>query len=857
MADISDSGRDHGRIVRPIDRHRHDTLDSQGGRRAVDAPDGVLQHQALADVEELEGVRTDVAVVERPGQVVPVARVRGDRAGRDGEHAQQLFVAQRHGTGEARGVDQHPGHRGTDGLGRILVHDRQCPGGLQDGIGFGDGGAVRVGADHADHRGIVAVQRGDRHRLAGAVAHAVGGHDAEGIAAPGLVVQRANAQRDLAAAGVDGQQLGVGAGKAPGDRARAVVAARGLVQLGLVLCRGTRAARVDGGCVVVDQRGELGHSVHGRRVTQGPDVRQQARRTRRRQQHRVDAEGLELSLADGLRRLPGGGLRDDLDDDVGQGLQFARTVHLGGEGVVDRVAHQALAPRVVAAVGVVEAEHPELVAVVLRRQRQGVVVGTVGRLQDLVVGIDDALDFSPGVLQGRRKTGHRAVDGFDVGGLDARGAGIRVHLHVGHDVGKGVAVPALDDVERGRTHRCIDHALQFTQGVDAGAARGARGLADLGADVGQVDVPHAGGVHAQGFEVGLLQRAQAGLPGGGAEDDRRRLGQCLDLGHRVHVGRPLEVDRVPEQRLLDRLVHAGHRDLLVLRDRRLGGIVVGAVGGRQHRLVGVDDGLHLGDGVGPALGQQGNRAVDRAEVVGVDTVDAGVEVSLQRRHRVGAVVLADDLQRVGHALQGRVDDSLQLGQGIDLAAVVSAGGNGALGSGQVLRGQSRHAEQLELIERGLGTARSALDHGFGGTGQGVQLLARVDRTRELAVDHVAEQAQLAHRRVAQGIDTDAADPDSLVLLLAGVRRIVGRAVGRRQEGRVGIDDGLHLGGGVGALGRQEGDRGVDGSQVLGRHLTHARCGVGGKHRHRVRAVVLADDLQRVGGGLDGVVDHLL
>ena len=136
------------------------------------------------------------------------------------------------------------------------------------------------------------------------------------------------------------------------------------------------------------------------------------------------------------------------------------------------------------------------------------------------------------------------------------------------------------------------------------------------------------------------------------------------------------------------------------------------------------------------------------------------------------------------------------------------------------------------------------------TRQRVELLARVHRATELAVDDVTEQAQL-------GGCVHAGHADSLVLGTCRVGRVAGQPIGCGQDGGVGVDHRLHFRPRVRLLGRQEGHGAVHRTQILGRHALDGGIDVGAQSGSGVAAVVGLDQGQCGIGGSDGGIHHLL
>ena len=364
-----------------------------------------------------------------------------------------------------------------------------------------------------------------------------------------------------------------------------------------------------------------------------------------------------------------------------------------------------------------------------------------------------------------------------------------------------------------RCGSCGDDGLQGTEAVGFAAVVGFGG--DGGQHSGQVFWRRAG--QADQAEVGF---GQGGVGGAACCDLLNGVGnarQVVDLGHGVDTGRLLASHDVAQQGEVVSIgggsanVSANQSVLLGSGVGRGGcGVVarcaIHVVGLRQDDVVGVDDGLHFGRGVCAlsvvGVAQRGvwaflavDGVVDGAQVAGCHTGHTGSQVigigrcCCARFGKVSDLVNRSALRRGG----GR-DQGLQLAQAVGFAAVVVLGGDGRQHGRQVVHGDAGQAERGKVNcaerRRGCACVRHTLN-GVGDAGEFVDLGDGVHIGGGFAAHDVIEQGQVL------GIGRGGAD----VGTHAGVLRShgVGRAavVGFGQDGVVSLDDGLHLGRGVG------------------------------------------------------------
>ena len=181
-------------------------------------------------------------------------------------------------------------------------------------------------------------------------------------------------------------------------------------------------------------------------------------------------------------------------------------------------------------------------------------------------------------------------------------------------------------------------------------------------------------------QIGCAQRRAGGLACGHALDRVGDAGELVDLGHRVHIGRLRGAHDVVEQcQVLG--IGSGCANVgtngCVLRSRRVhrgrgvgcgvARCTGGVVGFAQNGVVGVNDGLHFGSGVGLRAphGCAVERVVDGRQVAVRHATDACIGVGLRGRGAgagvVGACCAADVAERLlvaGHCSADHVGQFL-------------------------------------------------------------------------------------------------------------------------------------------------------------------------------------------------------
>ncbi len=540
--------------------------------------------------------------------------------------------------------------------------------------------------------------------------------------------------------------------------------------------------------------------------------------------HARDAQGRKVGSAQSGRGLSAQGGGHEAADDVGQGLQFAGLVHGGGGLGIDHVAQQA---RFCGGVDVGQAQQ-----LVLRGAQRHIVVGAVavGTRQQQMVGVDDGLHFGGRVGGGAGQRCDEAVEACHVATGDAGDACGQVGAVGGSCVAAGVGADhAHGRVEVG--HRSGDRSLQRRQAGDATAAVvcgcNARQHGDqvVGGDTGHPDQGQLGG----------CQCGRGALTGGGLQQAADHSGNGIEFGDGVDLTGIHGADHVVVQgQAVGTKVEGvadgaqGHAQGLVDRLCRVIGRSVSqsAIGFGQHQGVGIDHGLHGSGGchIGVVHRCAGQRAVDGRQQHGVGRA-VGQD---QARHTCGGVggqvghgaaivqgVVADHIERCAIGRDAGGDHVLQAAQAGDATAVVGAGGDGSQDRSQVFGRDGAGAQQS--VE--LGCGQSGRGCATGGhhqqavdcVGQGVEVRDRVHISRTALADQVVEQAQ------AVGVGRNGAQGNAH-RLVGGDRRIDTRsrirsaAIGLGQDGGVGINDGLHFGGGVH---QSSGDGGAGQSRVYG------------------------------------------
>ena len=534
----------------------------------------------------------------------------------------------------------------------------------------------------------------------------------------------------------------------------------------------------------------------------------------------------------------------------------------------------------------------------------GAAIDIVGFSQDDFVGIDDGLHLgrSGGCSTVDGGTGQGVVDGVDVVGIDAHHTGGHVSAERRHGarsgnqtacvgVGKGAQVA---QGHHGGGGGGGDDDLQLAQAV------GLRAVVGFGSDGGQhgrqvvgahARQPHRGEVGRGQCRVGRATR-------GDQFDGVGNAGQVVDLGDGVDTAALLAADDVAQQVEVF-TVSSGSANVgtdgRVLRSGSVGrssrrvvacsGVRIVGLG--QDGVVGIDDGLHFGSGVRTvfvvAVAQD-----EVAALLAVDGVVDGAEVGgAHALHTCSGVVgigrcgVSHTVFGVGSDLIDRRalrsgcgdDDRLQLTQRVGLRAVVSFGCDGREHGGKVVGGHTGQAQRDEVghaqCGRGCAVGRRQLD-GVGDAGQGVDLGDGVHVSGLLACDGIVQEAEVFNV-VGGGANIGT---DECVLIGGGfvcgvgggVACAVGHVVGLRQDGVVGVDDGLHLRAGVGGLAVDAGTgQGVfDGVEVGRIDAGHASGGEVSQHRRGACGAgqtggvgfgVSAEGGQCAGGGLGGAAQN--
>ncbi len=734
----------------------------------------------------------------------------GQVGGGDAAHAQRSQI------GQARGVAQAVAAGGADDAADLCG---QC-GQLGVGVHRGRGQAADDGVEQAgffctdggqaqcDELGLAQAGGG------GAVAVGCGQQGVEGIR------DTLHQRRGVGAGGGqlrhEGVQVGqLGAGDTVDFGVQIVLQLRGGVAAGV----GADHAQciVVGGRCGIDDGLQFDHRVHTRAIVGGGfDAFQNGRQIQ--VVDVVQAQGRKARHGQWRGRCAAQGREHEVAHGVGQGGQIGIAADLCAGATVQHVIEQAGFRRGVHGAQAQGAE--------LRAGERHVVVAAIAvqAVAQGVDGIDQGLDFGGGVHihTDQCGTGQRLLDEGQVGAVHAAHVGLCEGAQ--HRQGAGVALCVIADYGQCRgvgVQACGHGGGQIGHAVDgrvAGAAVGNR-RPDVGQGFG------GGLAHAQQCQV--LQRQ--GLRGTGQAVDGG--GQGVKVCDRVDIGHGFVANDVVEQ---GQGIGVGgdaaqvHAQGLVSCGRGVaaGGIGQSAIGLGQHQGVGIDHGLYFGRGVDQCAGdgRAGQRAVDSGQQHGVGRAIG----QAQARHACGGVggqvggsagvgvgVGADGGQRCAIGRDAGGDHGLQAAQAGDAAAVVGGGGDGSQDRGQVFGRDGAGAQQS--VE--LGCGQSGRGCATGGhhqqavdcVGQGVEVRDRVHISRTALADQVVEQAQ------AVGVGRNGAQGNAH-RLVGGDRRIDTRsrirsaAIGLGQDGGVGINDGLHFGGGVH---QSSGDGGAGQSRVYG------------------------------------------
>ena len=171
---------------------------------------------------------------------------------------------------------------------------------------------------------------------------------------------------------------------------------------------------------------------------------------------------------------------------------------------------------------------------------------------------------------------------------------------------------------------------------------------------------------------------------GVAQHDLGSIGQGLQLGHGVRIGAGFAVHHVAEQGS-GGVGHTCEPQVSVVGGGGVGcAVAIGAVGGIEHFVEGVDDGLQLGRRVGFVAidHSRGQCVVDGGEVVSGHAAHAGVGVGGEVWRGALGVGHARGVE-LREAAQGAqrgadvVDQGLQLVLRVGLTAVVVFAGDGS------------------------------------------------------------------------------------------------------------------------------------------------------------------------------------
>ena len=195
----------------------------------------------------------------------------------------------------------------------------------------------------------------------------------------------------------------------------------------------------------------------------------------------------------------------------------------------------------------------------------------------------------------------------------------------------------------------------------------------------------------------------------------------MQLGHSVHVVAAEAVYQLAQQasggggRVANQAGDAQGGELRG--GGRGGGVASCAIGGGEHGGVGVDQRLQVRCSAGGAGGQDGQGAVDGADVVAAHAGEACSAVVGGPGGGVGPVVLGQGVERLGFGHK-----SLQLGHGVDRRAVIGAGAQQGLHGAQVACGEAGDAQRAQLRQRNACARPCGCgQHGGVGVDHGLQL----------------------------------------------------------------------------------------------------------------------------------------
>ena len=316
-------------------------------------------------------------------------------------------------------------------------------------------------------------------------------------------------------------------------------------------------------------------------------------------------------------------------------------------------------------------------------------------------------------------------------------------------------------------------------------------------------------------QIGSGQHRAAGAARSGGEQAVDGGGQGVEFTHAVHVGGGLCTQAVVEQGQTGSVgrdrAQAHTNGLVVGHGRVVGrGVVGSAIGFGQDAVVGIDQGLQLGRGIGQRAGDggTGERTLNGGQVGAVHTGHARLgKVGGGRCCAAIALrVAADGAECCGVSIGGGRDDRLQLTQAVHLAG--GGAGDGLLHHSQVGGGDTAHTQCTQVGQaRGVAQAVAAggAYHPADLCGQSGQFGVGVYRIGGQTADDGVEQAGFF------GADGGQAQCDELGLAQAGSGGVV--AVGSGQQGVEGIRHALHQRRGVGAGGGQLRHEGVQVGQL--------------------------------------------
>ncbi len=476
----------------------------------------------------------------------------------------------------------------------------------------------------------------------------------------------------------------------------------------------------------------------------------------------------------------------------------------------------------------------------------------------------------------RRSIGLDQADGQVI---CSAGDGLAGVIGIGTDLGLG-----LDGLTRQRLH--FGQAVDGTGGLRRDCAQhgssgriGGRGRHH--AQRGQIGSGHAGGQTIAGEHLCLAGQRQQTLCRGQ---------QAFQLGGGVHHGlagllvqRSLQqVQRCRKSGGIDRHPYPAEQGT----ERSSRGIgqrrCIGPAVDQGKELVPVvEDGLQLGGRIDLG-GAKGSREQGSGGTDGLVGLDTGRHVQAHGLEVVGGGTAAVFRESAWYRLQFRIgldllvgrqrggDHGLQLGEGIDVAAIVGTGADGierrrdggrflgcqrtAIGAGQSQLAQFDHCQAWRVIT-GLGLHQDLVDQHT----QRIDLGRGVDGIRQLAADDAVQQALCGGVGGLAGGGSHALHgrADGLELRRGDGRAGIGRhTIGARENGQVGVDHLLRMRRrvGLGSVDRAGAQGGIDGRHVIGRDQRRAHAaGIGHRVDQADAAVIIHRGRRGRIGGRDGVV----